>query len=97
VDFRQTFPKPEPIAKMASTATPPWNGEAPPNRLDILQWHKFISPLKVDIVGDFAGKELFAIVGEAMLAHCVREAEVDFNDSMTCPPPHLAELQLTDL
>ncbi len=59
--------------------TPLWSGQAPQNRLQLLQWHKSINPLKVDIVGDFAGKELFAIHGEAMLAHCVREAKVDFN------------------
>lgn len=64
---------------MATAATPPWDGQAPQNRRELLQWHKSISPLKVDIVGDFAGKELFAIHGEAMLAYCVREAKVDFN------------------
>jgi len=65
---------------MATTATAPlWNGQPPANRLQLLQWHKSIKPLKVDIVGDFAGKELFAIHGEALLAHCVREAKVDFS------------------
>ena len=82
---------------MASTVTPPWSGEAPQNRLEILQWHQFISPLTVDIVGDFAGKELFAIVGETMLAHCIREAGVDFGDSMISPAPILQVLRLTHL
>ncbi|OIW22905.1 P-loop containing nucleoside triphosphate hydrolase protein [Coniochaeta ligniaria NRRL 30616] len=63
-----------------SIIVPLWSGQAPENRQQLLQWHNSIKPLKVDIVGDFAGKELFAIHGEAMLAHCVREAKVDFND-----------------
>ena len=78
---------------MATTGTPPWNGQVPQNRRDLLQWHKSIHPLKVDIVGDFAGKELFAIHGEAMLAHCVQEAKVDFN-SMLCPSYHALETPL---
>lgn len=48
------------------------------NRDVLLRWFKALRPLKVDIVGDFVGKELFAIHGEAMLAHCVKEAQVDF-------------------
>jgi hypothetical protein len=71
---------------MAMTPTPPWDGQAPSNRLDLLQWHRSISPLKVDIVGDFAGKELFAINGEAMLAHVIREAKVDFNSMPLTAP-----------
>ena len=44
------------------------------------RWYKTINPLKADIVGDFAGKELFAIHGEAMVAHCIRKAKVDFDE-----------------
>jgi hypothetical protein len=66
------------LTKMAATMAV-WSGQNPGSRAQVLRWHKSIQPLKVDIVGDFAGKELFAIHGEAMLAHCVREAKVDFN------------------
>jgi hypothetical protein len=55
---------------------------APPvatNREVLLHWLKTLRPLKVDIVGDFAGKELFAIHGEVMLAYCIKEAQVDFH------------------
>lgn len=80
--------KPDRIAEMATNIIAPlWSGRAPPNRSQLLQWHKSIKPLKVDIVGDFAGKELFAINGEAMLAHCVREAKVDFNGMKYALPP----------
>ncbi|KAK4465798.1 hypothetical protein QBC42DRAFT_167955 [Cladorrhinum samala] len=39
-----------------------------------------LNPLRVDIVGDFAGKGLFAIHGEALLQHCLEQAKVDVND-----------------
>ncbi|KAI0828791.1 P-loop containing nucleoside triphosphate hydrolase protein [Hypoxylon sp. FL0890] len=41
-------------------------------------WRASLSPLTVDIVGDFAGKELFAIHGEALIAHCIPAAQVDY-------------------
>lgn len=46
-----------------------------PKTLD--DWHESLRPLKVDLVGDFAGKELFAIHGDALLLHSVTEARVD--------------------
>ncbi|KAI1139261.1 P-loop containing nucleoside triphosphate hydrolase protein [Hypoxylon sp. FL0543] len=48
------------------------------SRLQLEDWHASLSPLTVDIVGDFAGKELFAIHGEALLAHCIPAAQVDY-------------------
>ncbi|KAI0008241.1 P-loop containing nucleoside triphosphate hydrolase protein [Xylariaceae sp. FL0662B] len=44
----------------------------------IQDWHASLSPLIVDIVGDFAGKELFTIHGEALLVHSLRTARVDY-------------------
>lgn len=64
----------------ATTANAP-SGAA--NRGLLLQWFNSLRPLKVDIVGDFAGKELFAMHGEAMFAHCMKEAGVDFNRETT--------------
>ncbi|KAF9871134.1 DEAD/DEAH box helicase [Colletotrichum karsti] len=46
----------------------------------LTKWKASLTPLRVDIVGDFAGKELFAIHGEALLCHCVTRAKVDFTD-----------------
>lgn len=48
-----------------------------PETLD--EWYESLSPLKVDLLGDFAGKELFAIHGEALLLHCITQARVDFD------------------
>ncbi|KAK1622681.1 hypothetical protein BDP81DRAFT_507281 [Colletotrichum phormii] len=42
------------------------------------EWKQRLTPLKVDIVGDFTGKELFAIHGESLVAHCVATANVDY-------------------
>ncbi|KAI9150582.1 helicase [Paramyrothecium foliicola] len=38
------------------------------------------SSRRVDIVGDFAGKELFGIHGEAVIAHCIKRANVDYEE-----------------
>ncbi|KFA45643.1 hypothetical protein S40293_08914 [Stachybotrys chartarum IBT 40293] len=43
------------------------------------RWRKVLRPRRVDIVGDFAGKELFGIHGEALIAHCLTQAEVDYD------------------
>ncbi|KAH8671458.1 P-loop containing nucleoside triphosphate hydrolase protein [Xylariales sp. PMI_506] len=45
---------------------------------DVLKWFKQLKPLRVDLVGDFIGKECFIIHGEAALAYCVQNAKVDF-------------------
>ena len=43
------------------------------------KWRAALSPTRVDIVSDFAGRGLFAIHGEAMLTHCLENARVDFD------------------
>ncbi|SCO58594.1 related to SKI2-antiviral protein and putative helicase [Fusarium fujikuroi] len=45
----------------------------------LLNWYKGLQPLTVDIVGDFAGRELFLIHGEALMQYCLIEARVDFD------------------
>ncbi|KAF4946587.1 hypothetical protein FGADI_11066 [Fusarium gaditjirri] len=45
----------------------------------LLDWYKDLQPLTVDIVGDFAGRELFLIHGEALMQYCLIEARVDFD------------------
>ena len=41
----------------------------------------------LDIVGDFAGKGLFGIHGDALLSYCLQNAQVDFHRK---PYLHLA-------
>ncbi|KAJ0305409.1 hypothetical protein Brms1b_010819 [Colletotrichum noveboracense] len=54
--------------------------EEGPTDAALKSWKSSLSPLRVDIVGDFAGKELFAIHGESLVAHCVAQAKVDFKN-----------------
>lgn len=44
----------------------------------LVNWREGLNPLTLDIVGDFAGEELFAIHGEALLIYCIRTARVDY-------------------
>lgn len=59
-------------------------------------WYGSLNPLKVDLVGDFAGKELFAIHGEALMLHCIAQARVDFCSEFTffCLPIILSTVSL---
>ncbi|GAB1319359.1 hypothetical protein MFIFM68171_09569 [Madurella fahalii] len=42
-------------------------------------WCDSLHPIRVDIVGDFAGRGLFAIHGEALLTYCLEHARVGFS------------------
>jgi hypothetical protein len=42
------------------------------------RWRASLYPVQVDIVGDFAGRGLFAIHGEALLTYCLEDSRVDF-------------------
>lgn len=46
-------------------------------RTELNAWFDALRPRKLDLVGDFAGKELFAVHGEALLLHCLIDARVD--------------------
>jgi len=50
------------------------------------QWRASLKPTRVDIVGDFAGRGLFAIHGEAMLTYYLEHARVDFDCKLIFPP-----------
>lgn len=41
-------------------------------------WYSALQPVTCDIVGEVAGHGLLAIHGESLLAHCLKEARVDF-------------------
>lgn len=51
---------------------------------ELILWYKSLSTLRVDIVGDFAGKELFAIHGDSLILHCISNAGVDFAGTSIC-------------
>jgi hypothetical protein len=45
----------------------------------VLSWYAKLRPLTVDIVGDFAGRELFLVNGESLLRYCLEESRVDYD------------------
>lgn len=49
-------------------------------------WYKSLHPLQVDLVGDFAGKELFAIHGDALMLYCITKAKVDLGSKCQLLP-----------
>jgi hypothetical protein len=51
------------------------------------RWRASINPIRVDVVGDFAGRGLFAIHGEAILTHYLENARVDFDCGFIFLPP----------
>lgn len=54
-------------------------------REQLLAWYASQRPLTVDIVGDFAGHELFAVHGESLIRHCLEESKVDFDGTAITP------------
>lgn len=51
-----------------------------PEEQKILQSYHRLSSRRVDLVGDFAGQELFAIEGDSLLLHCFENTLLDFED-----------------
>lgn len=54
------------------------SGKKSPRKV-LLDWYADQRPLTIDIVGDFAGNELFLIHGESLIRHCLAQSKVDFN------------------
>ncbi|KAG9228916.1 hypothetical protein BJ875DRAFT_524841, partial [Amylocarpus encephaloides] len=45
----------------------------------ILSWYDRTRPMFIDLVGDYAGKELFLIDGDSLLRECFEDDRIDFN------------------
>lgn len=64
----------------------------------VRKWYSQRSGPRVDIVGDFAGSELFAIHGESLMAQCISQAKVDYQDGFQLlHAVHAVEKFLADL
>lgn len=50
----------------------------------ILSWYDETRPMWIDLVGDYAGKELFLLEGDSLLRECFADERIDFqgNDFM---------------
>jgi len=47
----------------------------------ILAWYDRSRPLFIDLVGDYAGKELFLVEGDSMLRECFEDERIDFHSN----------------
>lgn len=44
----------------------------------ILNWYDNTRPMFIDLVGDYAGKELFLVEGDSLLRECFEDERIDF-------------------
>lgn len=44
----------------------------------MLSWYDRTRPMWIDLVGDYAGKELFLIEGDSLLRECFEDERIDF-------------------
>jgi ATP-dependent RNA helicase DDX60 len=45
----------------------------------VLSWYKAINSRRVDLVGDYAGSELFFVEFDSLLRHCFTNAKLNFS------------------
>ena len=50
---------------------------------DVLKWYNGRNPRLVDLVSDYAGREVFLIEGDSMLRDCFADDLIDFNGKLT--------------
>ncbi|ESZ96877.1 hypothetical protein SBOR_2742 [Sclerotinia borealis F-4128] len=46
----------------------------------IMSWYDETRPMWIDLVGDYAGKELFLVEGDSLLRECFADERIDFQD-----------------
>lgn len=49
----------------------------------ILAWYDSTRPMHIDLVGDYAGKELFLVEGDSLLRECFDDERLDFDGKST--------------
>jgi hypothetical protein len=52
----------------------------------ILNWYDCTRPMFIDLVGDYAGKELFLIEGDSLLRECFEDERIDFDGELPFSP-----------
>jgi hypothetical protein len=45
---------------------------------NVLSWYDASRPLFIDLIGDYAGKELFLVEGDSLLRECFSDERIDF-------------------
>jgi hypothetical protein len=53
----------------------------------ILGWYDNGRPMWIDLVGDYAGRELFLVEGDSLLRECFEDERIDFHGNLprVCP------------
>src|SRR5437016_3301107 len=59
-------------------AQAPGDQDAVRGTASILAWYDSSKPRFIDLVGDYAGKELFLVEGDSMLRECFEDERIDF-------------------
>lgn len=54
---------------------------------EILEWYGKLPSRRVDLVGDYAGQELFLVEGDGLLLRCFDHPDLDFHGT-SLPGPH---------
>lgn len=54
-----------------------------PGTKSVLNWYDSTRPMYIDLVGDYAGKELFLIDGDSLLRVCFEDERIDFDGMFT--------------
>jgi len=50
------------------------------NKTAINTWYGACNPRFIDLVGDYAGRELFLLEGDSLLRECFSDDRIDFHD-----------------
>ncbi len=50
--------------------------------VSILRWYDRTRPMYIDLVGDYAGKELFLVEGDSLLRECFEDERIDFDSRL---------------
>ncbi len=53
--------------------------EIPRGMTSVLNWYDSTRPMFIDLVGDYAGKELFLVEGDSLLRECFEDDRIDFH------------------
>lgn len=59
--------------------------DAPRGTTSVLSWYDTTRPTFLDLVGDYAGKELFLVEGDSLLRECFEDERIDFDGKFGMP------------
>jgi ATP-dependent RNA helicase DDX60 len=66
-------------------ATMDMDQDVKPGTASILNWYDSTRPMFIDLVGDYAGKELFLIEGDSLLRETFEDERIDFRGKSPSP------------